>query len=78
MYKVVFQLVDLVDGSVVVASDVLLHHFCHPKMPLVRGIRGHEAVSIGQLYIIFGILHFQLLSRKVAIEYISTSEFPPA
>jgi hypothetical protein len=29
-------------------------------MPLIRGIRGHETVPIGQLYIIFGILHFQL------------------
>ena len=60
MYKVVFQLVDLVDGGVVVASDVLLHLFCHPKMLLVWGICGHETVPIGQLYIIFGILHFQL------------------
>jgi hypothetical protein len=58
--KVLPEQICFVDGAVVIAGDFLLYLFSNGQVTMVPGDTSHERLTIGQMYIIFWMLHPQL------------------
>lgn len=47
----------------------LLDFFGYLQMFFISAVGHHEAVAIGQMYVIFWTFHFQLLRRKITVKH---------